>query len=198
MFLQKGVDFISRTRYHIEVASWRRRSSLKTEQRQTHQMWKGPTQVGTTINSKRSWRQPIKKTKASKNFRVNRDSWSFMRVWSWLRMNAGGVPNTCKSNAPRRELVPFNASGERVSNTWETYPSAGDNHRKRWLIPHSCSSRMTGMGKTASAVTEGWSRGALARRWGNGLPWLWCIADLRGWSATLGLRHGPNSYGRQQ
>ena len=21
-----------------------------------------------------------------------------MRVWSWLRMNAGGVPNTCKSN----------------------------------------------------------------------------------------------------
>ena len=28
-------------------------------------------------------------------------SWSeiiFKRVWSWLRMNAGGVPNTCKSN----------------------------------------------------------------------------------------------------
>ena len=22
----------------------------------------------------------------------------FKRVWSWLRMNAGGVPNTCKSN----------------------------------------------------------------------------------------------------
>ena len=23
----------------------------------------------------------------------------YMRVWSWLRMNAGGVPNTCKSSA---------------------------------------------------------------------------------------------------
>ena len=23
----------------------------------------------------------------------------YMRVWSWLRMNAGGVPNTCKSYA---------------------------------------------------------------------------------------------------
>ena len=25
-----------------------------------------------------------------------------MRVWSWLRMNAGGVPNTCKSNGTIR------------------------------------------------------------------------------------------------
>ena len=24
------------------------------------------------------------------------------------------------------------------------------------------------------------------------------VADLRGWTATLGLRHGPDSYGRQQ
>ena len=22
----------------------------------------------------------------------------FWRVWSWLRINAGGMPNTCKSN----------------------------------------------------------------------------------------------------
>ena len=28
-----------------------------------------------------------------------------MRVWSWLRMNAGGVPNTCKSNGQRWNLV---------------------------------------------------------------------------------------------
>ena len=36
------------------------------------------------------------------------------RVRSWLRMNAGGAPNTCKSSGtpPRRE-----ASGERLSNT---------------------------------------------------------------------------------
>ncbi len=27
-------------------------------------------------------------------------------------------------------------SGERVSNTLVTYPEVGDNHWKRWLIPH--------------------------------------------------------------
>ena len=43
-----------------------------------------------------------------------------------------------------------------------------------------------------------WTRGALASWWGNGSPRRRCVADLRGWSATLGLRHGPDSYGRQQ
>ena len=43
-----------------------------------------------------------------------------------------------------------------------------------------------------------WTRVALVSWWGNGLPRRRCVADLRGWSATLGLRHGPDSYGRQQ
>ena len=43
-----------------------------------------------------------------------------------------------------------------------------------------------------------WTRGALASWWGNGSPRRRCVADLRGWSATLELRHGPDSYGRQQ
>src|SRR5918911_1445594 len=34
--------------------------------------------------------------------------------------------------------------------------------------------------------------------WGNGLPRRRSVAGLRGRSATLGLRHGPDSYGRQQ
>ena len=43
-----------------------------------------------------------------------------MRVRSWLRMNVGGVPNTCKSNGTSlieffgRKLIKF--SGGRVSN----------------------------------------------------------------------------------
>ena len=37
------------------------------------------------------------------------------RVWSWLRMNAGGVLNTCKSNV----RIAIFESGKRVSNTWE-------------------------------------------------------------------------------
>ena len=31
--------------------------------------------------------------------------YNFLRVWSWLRTNAGGVPNTCKSNGALRCLV---------------------------------------------------------------------------------------------
>ena len=36
----------------------------------------------------------------------------YWRVWSWLRTNAGGMPNTCKSNGDYFG----NLSGERVSN----------------------------------------------------------------------------------
>ena len=44
----------------------------------------------------------------------------------------------------------------------------------------------------------GGSRGLSASWWGNGPPRQRRVAGLRGWSATLGLRHGPDSYGRQQ
>ena len=53
------------------------------------------------------------------------------RVWSWLRMNAGGVPNTFKSNGV---AIP---SGGRVSNAWATCPCVGDTVWKRTLIPHN-------------------------------------------------------------
>ncbi len=47
-------------------------------------------------------------------------------------------------------------------------------------------------------IGEGLARVRLDSWWGNGLPSLRSIAGFRGWSATLGLRHGPDSYGRQQ
>ncbi len=50
-------------------------------------------------------------------------------------MNVGGVPNTCKSNVS--PSFDWGESGERVRNTWPTCPSEGDNHWKRWLIPHT-------------------------------------------------------------
>ncbi len=43
-----------------------------------------------------------------------------------------------------------------------------------------------------------WARGLSACWWGNGLPRRRRVAGLRGWTATLGLRYGPDSYGRQQ
>ena len=60
-----------------------------------------------------------------------------MRVRSWLRMNAGGVPNTCKSNGVLDEsLLILKLSGGRVSNAWVTYRILGDSSWKRLIIPH--------------------------------------------------------------
>ena len=44
----------------------------------------------------------------------------------------------------------------------------------------------------------GWGRGPLGSRRGNGPPSPRWVAGLRGRPATLGLRYGPDSYGRQQ
>ena len=49
-------------------------------------------------------------------------------------MNAGGVPNTCKSNGDRVAILGL--SGERVSNALVTCPEEGDNSSKGLLIPH--------------------------------------------------------------
>ena len=57
------------------------------------------------------------------------------RVWSWLRTNAGGVPNTCKSSGDCGELAQSNSSGGRVSNAWATCLKQGDNASKDVLIP---------------------------------------------------------------
>ena len=62
-----------------------------------------------------------------------------MRVRSWLRMNAGGVPNTCKSNGRFEKSLRmiFEAvSGGRVSNAWGTCLCPGDSSWKRLVIPH--------------------------------------------------------------
>eukprot|EP00510_Aplanochytrium_minuta_P008569 CAMPEP_0184049742 /NCGR_PEP_ID=MMETSP0956-20121227/3615_1 /TAXON_ID=627963 /ORGANISM="Aplanochytrium sp, Strain PBS07" /LENGTH=57 /DNA_ID=CAMNT_0026342139 /DNA_START=74 /DNA_END=243 /DNA_ORIENTATION=+ len=44
-------------------------------------------------------------------------------------------------------------------------------------------------------IAMGWARVGLASWWGNGPPRRRSVAGLRGRSATLGLRHGPDSYG---
>ena len=56
--------------------------------------------------------------------------------------------------------------------------------------------RMVIWSKEQSA--ERWTRVQLDSWWGNGSPSRRLVAGLRGWTATLGLRHGPDSYGRQQ
>ena len=98
----------------------------------------------------------------------------------------------CIRHASRTSL---RASGGRVSNTWVTCLVVGNNSPKGELIPHNTPGEIPG-GKSSGA-TRG-ARGRLASWWGNGLPRRRSIAGLRGWSATRGLRYGPDSYGRQQ
>ena len=42
------------------------------------------------------------------------------RVWSWLRMNAGGVLNTCKSNEAPVIETSVNWPGDLVADGWVT------------------------------------------------------------------------------
>ena len=87
-------------------------------------------------------------------------------------------------------------SGERVSNAWVTCLQEGDNILKRMLIPHDISESHDFDIK--DFIAWRWTRVRLVSWWGNGSPRPRSVAGLRGWTATLGLRHGPDSYGRQQ
>ena len=87
-------------------------------------------------------------------------------------------------------------SGGLVSNAWGTCLPEGDNSWKRLLIPHDAWPGHPGHVK--DFIAGRWPRVWLARWWGNGPPWRRSVAGLRGWPATLGLRYGPDSYGRQQ
>ena len=52
-------------------------------------------------------------------------------------MNAGGVPNTCKSNGELPVIYYWmSLSGERVSNALVTCPEERNNSGKLELIPH--------------------------------------------------------------
>ena len=84
----------------------------------------------------------------------------------------------------------------------------GDNSGKLELIPHVIAGIRAGdesggsthrdFGRGGGPRAVGGACVGLACWWGNGLPRRRSIAGLRGRSATLGLRHGPDGYGRQQ
>ena len=119
------------------------------------------------------------------------------RVWSWLRMNASYRLNTCKSRGsiefPAMEIRM--ATGARVSNTYPTCLLLGDSLAKVRLTPDGI---VFPHGNTIKVYGSGWGCVPLGSRRGNGPPSRRWIGVLRGRSPTLELRHGPNSYGRQQ
>ena len=68
---------------------------------------------------------------------------------------------------------------------WETEANTGYSSPPSW-------------GARESPDGKGWGRGPLGSRRGNGPPSPRWVAGLRDRPATLGLRYGPDSYGRQQ
>ena len=87
-------------------------------------------------------------------------------------------------------------TGARVSNAYPTCPSHWDSLSKERLIPNNIVKLPDSTMKAFCG--EGWGCVPLGSRRGNGPPSLRWIGVLRGRSPTLELRHGPNSYGRQQ
>lgn len=71
----------------------------------------------------------------------------------------------------------------------------GDSPAKAGLIPHTLYGGKRGIERPR---VIGVADGGLASWWGKGSPRRRSVAGLRGRPATLGLRHGPDSYGRQQ
>jgi hypothetical protein len=86
-------------------------------------------------------------------------------------------------------------SGERVSNAWVTFLEVRDSSSKDGIILDSLVYRevfpvKNFASRLAHVLSASW--------WCNGLPRLRRIAGVRARSATVELRHGPHSYGRQQ
>ena len=117
------------------------------------------------------------------------------RVWSWLRMNASGRLNTCKSR------------GSTGSNTWwrpangcgtRTQPSfkLGNSPEKVGLIPRNIMKWHHFIIKAPAAWR--WACAWLGSWRGNGPPSLRSVTGVRARPVTRALRHGPDSYGRQQ
>ena len=131
------------------------------------------------------------------------DFGSFNTIFREFDPGSGWTLAACLTHASRTELFEeilrdgiFQLSGGRVSNAWAICLSEGDNSRKRLLIPHNASDSHVSDAK--DFIAERWARVWLASWRGNGPPRRRSVAGLRGWTATLGLRHGPDSYGRQQ
>ncbi len=110
------------------------------------------------------------------------------------------MDEACKSNGIQSVAIRSGESGVRVRNAWAICPGVGDNLPKGGLIPDEVVSRMgdglkAGILRNLSLQDEPASHQLVGEVTAHqGLR----VAGLRGWSATLGLRHCPDSYGRLQ
>ena len=93
-------------------------------------------------------------------------------------------------------LLLLMATGARVRNAYPTFPLPGNSPLKDGLMPYVV--RRWHQICTKDFIGMGWGCVGLGSRRGNGPPSRRSLGVLRGRSPTLVLRHGPDSYGRQQ
>ena len=62
---------------------------------------------------------------------------------------------TCKSNGIQSVAIHDESSGERVRNTWATFPEMGDSSGKLELIPHVVVGRLADLLKFVMTLLEG-------------------------------------------
>src|SRR3954453_5042395 len=87
-------------------------------------------------------------------------------------------------------------SGERVSNESLMYPGLWDSCPKGQVIPDDITAPHGVVLKGPPVWAQAISYQLVGA--GNGPPRRRRVAGLRGWPATLGLRHCPDSYGGLQ
>ncbi len=110
------------------------------------------------------------------------------------------MDEACKSNGIQSVAIRSGESGVRVRNTWVTCPEDGDNLPKGGLIPNVVVPGIRDGLKAGILRNLSLQEGPASHQLvgevtaHQGLR----VAGLRGWSATLGLRHCPDSYGRLQ
>ena len=62
----------------------------------------------------------------------------YWRVWSWLRTNAGGMPNTCKSNGEFLTLRIFSVTPSGESEAFTTPLKYDNTYRRETLKGFQC------------------------------------------------------------
>ena len=132
-----------------------------------------------------------------------RDRFDIIQTFREFDPGSGWTLAACLTHSSRTEMpwlilreASRHFSGGRVSNAWGTCPYERDNNRKQLLIPHNI--YWSHVRYIKDFIAKGWPRVWLDSWWCNGPPSLRSVAGLRGWTATLELRYGPDSYGRQQ
>ena len=145
------LDFFSVSKYTKKVAKTKQHKQRQKQQQQTiqNEPWKLNSRIYKPFRWEPSGDHQKKKQTVISIYWDNKNRYVGclirpvkplnLRVWSWLRMNAGGVLNTCKSSGAQMR-IPFGGetselSGGRVRNAWVICPCHRDNTSKGVLIP---------------------------------------------------------------